>query len=252
MINIKPELSLTENFDKDLTLEILCNEKIKIFQRKKGYRFSIDAIILANFVRLKRHEKVLDIGTGCGIIPIYMTKVMGYKNKFIGIEIQKELYELALKNKELNSCENIEFIHDDIKAYVNNFKNITFDAIISNPPYTKEQTGRKCPGQSRLIARHETLLPLESLLNGASKMLKQKGRLYLIYPVKRLGELIWRAQSEKLEAKRIRFVHPRKDKQANLFLVEFVKRGGIELIVEKPLYIYENFYYTEEIQHYYA
>lgn len=241
-----------ERLDRDFTVDILCNEKLKILQKKNGYRFSIDAIILANFVKLKRYEKVLDIGTGCGIIPIYMATIMGYKNRFTGIEIQDELYELALKNKEINSCENIEFIHGDIKTEIDRLKKTPFDVVISNPPFTREQTGRKCPNRSRLIARHETLLPLETLLHVASIALKQKGRLYLIYPVKRLGELINMAKSKELETKRIRFVHPRINERANLFLVEFVKKGGIEVIVEKPLYIYENFYYTEEIKDYYA
>ncbi|HOJ42620.1 MAG TPA: methyltransferase domain-containing protein [Syntrophorhabdaceae bacterium] len=243
---------MIETFEKDLTLDVLCNEKIRIFQKKKGYRFSIDAIILANFVRLKKQERVFEIGTGCGIIPIYMTVIMGYRNKFTGIEIQQELYQLALKNKEINHCENIEFIKGDVRESIPDFKGIYFDVVISNPPYTKEKTGRTCPTPSRLIARHEKLLPIESLLIAASRILKQKGRLYLIYPVKRLGELIYKAKSEEFEAKRVRFVHPRRDERANLFLVEFVKKGGIELIVEKPLYIYENFYYTEEIRRYYA
>lgn len=243
---------MLKTLDKDLTLDILCNEKLKILQRKKGYRFSIDAILIANFVNVKPHEKVLDIGTGCGIIPIYMTVILGYKNTFIGIEIQKELLELALKNKEINSCKNVEFICGDIREYTKVLKNTPFDVVISNPPFTRKKTGRTCPDESRLIARHEGTLSLESLLSAAKALLKQKGRLYLIYPVRRMGELIWKAKSEEFEAKRVRFVHPKKHEGANLFLIEFIKKGGVEVKVEKPLYIYENFYYTDEIKSYYS
>ncbi|MCX8111234.1 MAG: methyltransferase [Syntrophorhabdaceae bacterium] len=239
-----------ESIYRDETLDILCNERLKIIQKKKGYRFSIDAIILANFITLKRHERALDIGTGCGIIPIYMS-VMGKTNRITGVEIQDELYELAIKNKEINECVNVDFIKGDIRDMADSLRAMNFRVVFSNPPFTKENTGRRCPGKSRLLARYESTLSLDSLINCASSILSDKGRLYLIYPVKRLGELIYTAKNRRFEPKRIRFVHPRSDEKANLFLIEFIKNGGIEIIIEKPLYIYENIYYTHEIKSYY-
>ncbi|HOV90313.1 MAG TPA: methyltransferase [Syntrophorhabdaceae bacterium] len=239
-----------EIINPDETLDILCNDRLKIIQKKEGYRFSIDAIILANFVTLKKQDRVLDIGTGCGIIPIYMT-IMGKTNKITGIEIQGELFELAEKNREFNRCYNVDFIKGDVTRIIDRLKDMRFQVIISNPPYTKEKSGRKSPGKSRLLARYESTLSLESLIETASIILGNKGRLYLIYPVRRLGELIYTAKTKRLEPKRIRFVHPRYDEKANLFLIELIKNSGIQMTVEKPLYIYEDIYYTHEIASYY-
>lgn len=234
----------------DETLDILCNNRLRMIQKKRGYRFSIDAVILANFITLKEHERVLDIGTGCGIIPIYMA-VNGKTNSIIGVEIQEELFELAKKNKEINSCDNVDFIKGDVTEITDRLKDMHFHVIISNPPYTKERSGRKCPAESRLLARYESTLSLESLLMAASTILDNKGRLYLIFPARRLGEFIYTAKSKRLEPKRIRFVHPRYDERANLFLIECIKNSGVHMIVEKPLYIYEDIYYTHEIEGYY-
>ncbi|MCX5812378.1 MAG: methyltransferase [Proteobacteria bacterium] len=235
----------------DETLDILCDDEIKIIQKKDGYRFSIDAILLSNFITLKKHERLLDIGTGCGIIPVYMSK-KGNKNFMTGIEIQEELFHAAQKNKDLNNCENIQFIHGDIKLFVESLKKTPFHVIVSNPPYTKEHTGRKSPKHSRFIARYESYIDLSILLSASAALLNKKGRFYIIYPSKRLGELIYTAKANKLEPKRLRLIYPKKEKSANLFLAEFTKEGGMEVTIEKPLYIYDNEQYTEEIESYYC
>jgi tRNA1Val (adenine37-N6)-methyltransferase len=234
----------------DETFDILCDDKLKIIQKKDGYRFSIDAILLSNFITLKKHERLLDIGTGCGIIPVYMSK-RGHKNSMTGIEIQEELFHAAQKNKDLNNSENIEFIHGDIKLFVESLRMTPFHVIVSNPPYTKEHTGRESPKHSRFIARYESYIDLSALLSASSALLNKKGRFYIIYPSKRLGELIYTAKANKLELKRLRLVYPKKEKSANLFLAEFIKEGGMEVTIEKPLYIYDNEQYTEEIESYY-
>jgi len=235
----------------DETVDILCQGRIEVIQKKAGYRFSIDPILLANFVRTKKHERILDIGTGCGIIPIYMSR-KGCQNEMVGVEIQKDLYEVALKNKMLSSCSNVTYLHDDIKSCFNALKKTPFHVVISNPPYTAERTGRQCPVPSRLVARHESHLSLSDLTSISSALLYKKGRFYVIYPSRRLGELINTARFAKLELKRLRFVYPRKEKGSNLFLAEFMKEGGMGTTVEKPLYIYENGGYTAEIDSYYA
>ncbi len=234
----------------DETLDILCNGRLKIVQKKNAYRFSIDPILLSNFITLKKHERILDIGTGCGIIPIYLSK-RGFPNHMVGIEIQKDLFETALQNKEINHCEHIQFTHGDINLLFDSLKRTPFQVIASNPPFTKVHTGRKSPTHSRLVARYESHIDLPAFLSISSALLNKKGRLYLIYPAKRLGELIYTAKSKKLELKRLRFIHPRKEEKANLFLAEFNKEGGMEVTIEKPLYIYDNDHYTEEIESYY-
>ena len=238
------------NTGDDETLDILCNDRLKIIQQKDGYRFSMDAILLSNFLTLKKHESLLDIGTGCGIIPVYLSK-RGLRNHMLGIEIQEKLFQAAQKNREINNCENIQFIHGDIILLSEEVKKTSFHVIVSNPPYTKDHTGRKSPKHSRLVARYELQIDLAALLSVSSSILHKKGRFYIIYPSRRLGELIYTAKSNKLELKKLRLIHPKKEGRANLFLAEFIKEGGIEVTIEKPLYIYDNEHYTKEIESYY-
>jgi tRNA1Val (adenine37-N6)-methyltransferase len=233
------------------TIELLCEEKLKIIQKKTGYRFSIDAFLLANFITLKRGERLLDIGTGCGIIPIYIAK-RGYANFMLGVEIQDDLFHLALKNKKMNNVDDqIGFLKGDIKKYTNTLKKTPFHVVVSNPPYTKKGSGRVSPGNSRYIARYESELDLSGLLSAASSLLNNKGRFYIIYPTRRLGELVNTAGLNKLELKRLRIVYPRRDEEANLLLAEFIKNGGTGVKIEEPLYIYENGHITEEVKKYY-
>ncbi len=186
---------------RDETLDVLCEDKLQIIQKKNGYRFSIDPILLANFIALKKHERILDIGSGCGIIPVYLTK-KGYTNEMLGVEIQKDLYDLSLRNKAINHCENVNFIHGDITAMVQRLKKSPLHVVISNPPYTKEKTGRKSPHHSRSVARYDTFLNLSDLITVSSSLLFKRGRFYVIYPSRRLGELIGIARLNKLELKR--------------------------------------------------
>jgi tRNA1Val (adenine37-N6)-methyltransferase len=232
------------------TLDILCDDQLKIIQQKDGYRFSIDAILLSNFITLKKHDSLLDIGTGCGIIPIYLAK-KGYKNYMLGVEIQKDLFQAARKNKEINACENVQFMYGDIKVVSKDLNKTLFHVITSNPPYTKERTGRQRPKHARFVARYESHIDLTAFLAVSSALLNRRGRLYVIYPSRRLGELIYTAKSNRLEPKRLRFIHPKREEKANLFLAEFIKEGGMEVTIEKPLYIYDNDHYAEEIESYY-
>ncbi len=237
---------------KDETLAILCNEKLKIIQKKQGYRFSIDAFLLAAFVTMKKHERLLDIGTGCGIIPIYIAK-KGLTNDMTGVELQEDLFEVAQKNRAINGCEDhVHFINADIRTVVKNLEKKPFHIVVSNPPYTKKLSGRTSPQPSRLLARYEETLDLDSLTSAVSSLLQKKGRFFVIYPARRAGELICAAGSRKLALKRLRLVHPRKDEKANLVLAEFVKDGGIGATIEKPLYVYEGSGNSEEIKSYYS
>jgi tRNA1Val (adenine37-N6)-methyltransferase len=234
------------------TFDLLCEEKLKIIQNKNSYRFSIDAFLLANFITLKKSERLLDIGTGCGIIPIYMAK-RGLTNSMLGVEIQHDLFSLAIKNKDLNGLsDRIGFLEGDIAKHLHTLRQTPFHVVVSNPPYTRKGSGRTSPGHSRYIARYESKLDLSGLLSAASSLLNKKGRFYIIYPARRLGELISAAGLNRLELKRLRIIHPRRDEGANLFLAEFIKDGGIGVTIEKPLYIYENSHITEEIKKYYT
>lgn len=230
------------------TLDVFCNDRIRLIQKKEGYRLSIDPFLLANFLRLKAGETLLDIGAGCGIIPIYLSS-KGCANRLVGIEVQEELYELSLRNKALNGCANVEFLKGDVRAA--GLPPGGFDVVVSNPPYVKAGTGRTSPGKSRLIARHESALDLRSLLDAAAHLLRTHGRLCLIYPARRLAELIGAAQGADLEPKRLRPVYSRQGTAAVLSMVECLKGAGKGVSVERPLYVYENDDYTEEVKRYY-
>jgi tRNA1Val (adenine37-N6)-methyltransferase len=237
---------------KDETLDILCNEELRIIQKKKGYRFSIDAILLAAFVVLKKHERLLDIGSGCGIIPIYIAK-KGCRNEMIGVELQTELYETAQKNSLINHCEDhVRFVNADISTLLRDMRRTPFHVVVSNPPYTKRRSGRACPERSRFLARNEETLDLEALVSAASSLLIKKGRFYVIYPARRAGELIHAAASRKLALKRLRTVHPRREEGANLVLAEFTKDGGVGAAVERPLYVYDGDAISTEVKEYYS
>ncbi len=233
----------------DESLDTLCGGKLRVIQKKEGYRFSIDPLLLANFVTLKKNETLLDVGTGCGIIPIYLS-IKGWSNRLVGIEIQDELYGLSLRNKELNDCANVEFVSGDVRTSCKGLG--SFHVVVSNPPYVKERTGRKSPRPGRSVARSETALDLAALMDVASSALFTRGRLYLVYPAKRLAEVVHESKSRRLEPKRLRFVHSRAGEPAVLCLVECVKNGGVHLEVEPPLYIYADHAYTEEVKTYYA
>jgi len=234
----------------ELSVNTLFGGSLRVAQPRKGYRFSIDSVLLANFVRLRPGERVLDIGTGCGIIPLYLAK-KGHANEMVGVEIQRSLYRSALANRELNGLPNVEFLEGDIRELQSELRKRPFHVIVSNPPYTKVRSGRKSPHISRLLARYELELDLSTLLSLSSSLLVRKGRLYVIYPALRSSEFIAEARQAKLEPKRLRFVHSREDERACMFLVECVKEAGPGTIVEAPLYVYGDSTYTEEVESYY-
>ncbi len=234
----------------DETLTLLCREKLRLLQKKSAYRFSLDPILLANFITLRKQERMLDIGTGCGIIPIYMSKRYP-GNSLTGVEIQKELASLAAKNIRINQCENVKVLHGDARKVLGKCET-PFHVISANPPYVKTMSGRESPQPSRQLARCESSLDLTSLLEIAVRRLYTKGRLYIIYPAKRLAELTCAASAHGIEPRRLRLIHPRAGEPANLFLIECLKGGGKELKVDPPLYIYEGGEYTKEVASYYA
>jgi tRNA1Val (adenine37-N6)-methyltransferase len=242
---------MSEPIGTDESLDILCQDKLRIIQKKDGYRFSIDAILLANFITLKKHERLLDIGTGCGIIPIYMAR-KGCPNNMAGIEVQEDLFDLAVKNGRLNGCHNVDFMKGNVTALAGTLRDTPFHVVASNPPYTKAGSGRTSPGVSRRTARYESDLDLSHLLAAASSVLTTKGRFYIVYPSRRLGELVQTAKQYKLEPKRLRFVYPREGSPSNLMLGEFMKQGRPGTTVDKPLNIHVSDDYSDEVKTYYS
>jgi len=213
---------------------------IKIIQAKDGYRFSIDAVLLENFISAKRLQKGVELGAGSGIISILLASRMKGP-KIIAVEVQKPLAERARRNVGLNNLDDrIEIIANDMRALKKMFPANTFDFVFSNPPFRKPKTGRLSKYEERAVARHEIEITLPDLIKTASYLLKHSGRFYLIYHPFRLAELVEMLRKSRLEPKRMRFVHSKQGGEAKMVLIEAVKGSGTWLKIDPPLYLYDN------------
>ncbi|MBF0226505.1 MAG: tRNA1(Val) (adenine(37)-N6)-methyltransferase [Desulfobacterales bacterium] len=234
---------------KEITCDTFFNGTIQVSQLKEGYRFSIDAVLLSHFPKLKDGDKIVDLGTGCGIIPL----ILSYRNpniKITGIELQTELFQIATHNIIENKIQNIVSIHCmDIKALEFSFFDKHPDMIITNPPYIKQSSGKINPQKQKAIARHEIEITLEELIKTVNRILRIYGRFVTIYPAERLADIIFQMRKYNIEPKNIRAVHSYCDADAKLILIEGTKDGGPGLKILKPLIIYEkNGEYTDEVK----
>jgi tRNA1Val (adenine37-N6)-methyltransferase len=231
----------------DETLDSM--KDIRLFQAKKGYRFSIDALLLENFISARRLERGIELGTGSGIISILLARRLK-DTGIIAVEIQKSLAERAKRNVSLNGLDGkVEILSKDIKELKKVFPTNEFDFAFSNPPFRKTKTGRLSISEERAVARHEIEMTLQDLIKTASYLLKHSGKFYLIYHPFRLAELIEMLRKARLEPKRMRFVHSTEGDEAKMVLIEAVKGSGTWLKIEPPLYLYEkDNNYTEELQ----
>ena len=217
------------------TLDTFFHKSIKVLQKKAGYRFSIDAVLLSQFIKIRKHEKVIDLGTGCGILPLLLCHDTETQS-FVGVEIQKGLAELAERNVLLNHFEDrVSILQNDFRKLKTIFPPGSFQVVLSNPPYRKYRTGRVNPTLEKAIARHEIEGTLEDLVSTASYLLPPKGRCYLIFPALRTVDLLVALRNRKLEPKRLQFVYPRLHDEANFILLESMRASGAELKVMEPL-----------------
>ncbi len=223
----------------DETLDHFLGGTLHILQKKKGYRFSIDAILLSRFVRLGRNDKVIDLGTGCAILPLLLSRTAGCPS-FTAVEIQEELVRLAEKNVALNHLEGrIRVLRLDFRELRGVFPQGSFDVVFSNPPYRKGCTGRINPSPEKAVARHEIEGTIDDLVRVATFLLRTKGRFYLIYPASRAVDLLLTLRHHNLEPKRIQFVHPRRGQTAKFLLIESMKAAGREVKIMPALALNE-------------
>ena len=225
----------------------------KIIQNKDKFCFGMDAVLLSSFANVLGGEIAIDLGTGTGIIPILLeAKTKG--QHFTGLEIQAESADMARRSVELNGLlEKIQIVKGDIKEASMLFKKASFDVVTSNPPYMNDNHGIKNPDLPKAIARHEILCTLDDVIREATLLLRPGGRFYMVHRPHRLTEIILTLKKYKLEPKRIKFVHPFEDKEANMVLVEAVRGGKSMIKVEKPLIVYKSQgVYTDEIYEIYG
>lgn len=220
----------------------------KIIQKRDGFCFGMDAVLLSGFANVKQGEKALDLGTGTGIIPLLLeAKYQG--SHYAGLEIQEEMAEMAARSVALNRLEDkISIVTGDIKEASRLFGAASFDVVTSNPPYMNDAHGLKNPDLPKAIARHEVLCSLEDVVREASRLLRPGGRFYMVHRPHRLAEIITALKKQRLEPKRMKLVHPFVDKEANMVLIEAVRGGRSMIKVEAPVVVYkEPGVYTDEI-----
>jgi tRNA1(Val) A37 N6-methylase TrmN6 len=214
----------------DESIDDFMDGRLKLIQSRRGYRFSIDTILLSEFVSIKPGDIIVDLGTGCGIIPmvLLLKRVIGYA---YGLEIQPELAYQAVRNAVLNGLENkMGVILGDIRRPP--LMPSSADVVICNPPYRQRESGRINPDPQRAIARHEICASLDDILDTARRLLRPKGRLAMIYPAVRLVDILVRMRGFNLEPKRIRMIYPGLESEAKLILIEAAAdgRGGLKLM----------------------
>lgn len=211
----------------------------EIIQHPGKFCFGMDAVLLANFARVKKNEKVLDLGTGTGIIPILMTaKTEG--EYFRALEIQEESADMARRSVLHNHLEDrIEIVTGDIKEAAGIFGPVSFDVITTNPPYMIGHHGIANASDTKAIARHEVLCTLDDILRESARILKPKGRFYMVHRPFRLAEILSKMVEVGIEPKRMRLVHPFIDKEPNMVLIEGLRGGNSRMTIEPPLIVYK-------------
>ena len=219
-----------------------------LIQNPKYFCFGVDTVILSDFCKVKKNEKVLDLGTGNGILPILLSA----KNEnahFTGLEVQEESADMATRSVKLNSLEEKICIQKgDIKKLTSIFKHASFDVVVTNPPYMEQGGGILNTYDPKAIARHEILCNLNDVIEGSSKMLRFAGRFYMVHRPHRLADILVALRTYKMEAKSIRFVHSYANKEPNMMLLEATRGGKPMCKILPPLIIYkEDGTYTDEV-----
>ena len=222
-----------------------------LIQKKKGFRFGIDAYLLADFTKLKPREKIIELGTGTGIISLLLTAKRPHVN-ITALDIQAEMTDLAKRSIGLNNLSNIKIVTEDIRTAPDTLGKGNFTLVVSNPPYFPVKAGEHSPHAGRAISRTEILCSLEDLINSAALLLNYGGRFCFIHRPSRLPEILTTLQKYRLEAKRMRLVFPYANKEPNLVLIEARKDAGQELRILPPLFVYDQpGEYSQEIKRFF-
>ena len=210
-----------------------------VIQNPEKFCFGMDEFLLSGFAKIRNNARVLDMGTGTGIIPILL-KSREKGTHFTGLEIQKECADMASRSVAYNGLESaIDIVCGDIKEAAEIFGAASFDVVTSNPPYMIGEHGLRNPYMAKAIARHEVLCTLEDVVSQASRVLKDRGHFFMVHRPFRLAEIFQVMMKYKLEPKRMQLVYPYIDREPNMVLIEACKGGNSRITVERPLIVYE-------------
>ena len=245
------ELELKENE----RIDDLQYKGLKVIQNNKGFCFGIDSVILSDFAKnIKDNSRVVDLGTGSGVIGLLLCKKTKLK-EIIGIEIQKDVANMAKRSIRLNNLENMfQIVNENINdIFLQGILNKNqYDVVVMNPPYKEVGTGKQNEDEVKLISRHEIKAKLSDFIATASNLLKDKGEVYIVHKPERTIDIMQKMRENKIEPKEMKIVYPYKNAEASLILIKGVKGGKKFFKIMEPLYIYENNgEYTEQIKQIY-
>jgi tRNA1Val (adenine37-N6)-methyltransferase len=232
----------------DETIDDLQLKGLNLIQKKDGFKFGIDAVLLSDFACIKTKHRVMDLCTGTGIVPFLIYGKYNPQSVY-GLEIQEDMIDMAERSVKLNSLEErVFFLNEDLKNIEFLKKLEKFDVVTVNPPYKLNSAGILNPNDKLAIARHEILCNLEDVISAARVLLKDNGRLFMVHRPERLADIFTLMRKYKIEPKRVKMIHPKLGKAPNIVLVEGQRDGGAYLKWDAPLYVYdENGKYTKEI-----
>lgn len=252
------EKGLAVDIDPEVRVDSLFNGRLVCIQPNRGYRYSVDSLLLADFSSVDENDVILDIGCGCGIVGLILLFCRQQRIKNItGLELQSELVALAKKNAEINGFSSKFSVEEgDLRAIKSIFPAESFSRVVCNPPFYASSSGRKSLDKQSLVARHQVCSTTEQVMTAASYAVKNRGGVNLVFPAENLVELLSSMEKIHLQPKRMRMVYsyPEKDANAKLVLIEAVKNGGAGIKVQQPLYIYtkKNGSYSEEMKKIYG
>ncbi len=246
---------MKENLKENERIDDLQYKGLKIIQNTKGFCFGIDSVILSDFAKnIKKGSKVVDLGTGTGIIGLLLCKKTELK-EIVGVEIQKEVAEMANRSIKLNKLEDkFKILNTDINKIFEDklLEKNKFDVVVMNPPYKEKGTGKINEVDSKIISRHEVKATLSDFIKVASNLLKDKGEIYIVHKPERMPDIIQKMRENKIEPKEIKTVYSNKKTEASLILIKGIKGANKFFKILEPLYIYEeNGEYTKGIKEIY-
>lgn len=236
----------------DETLDDLIIGNLKLLQKREGFRFNMDSVLLAHFATVKTGDRIVDLGTGTGVIPLLLSTRLK-KGQIVGLEIQPEMAEMAGRSVEMNGLQGlVQIMQGDLRETKKKLPGGTYTLVTANPPYGTLGEGLLNPFWGKALARHEVSCSLEDVIACAGNLLNYQGRFAMIHRVERLLGIIDLLKRYRLEPRRLRFIHPLPNKPAGHVLLEARKQGAPDMKVLPPLFVYERAgKYSTEIMNWY-